>query len=268
MIRRLKSTAGRHVREPLWGRRGQGAAGREATVASQVRPYRPDARNTAQHRPSLLYLVSPSTAPLRRPHLPPPSPGHPEDDAESAVSMVEGLGADARFRRHQSLDPGGCGCALPHPPRSPPPAIAVAVVAATVAAATAAAATTCDRRRRRRHLRSPPTPPPPPPATVELRRQERAPYNPVAGRTLRADVPKPPRRRDTPRRPSHWEPFGLSKYPGRSRSMFLVPLYTRIFLSCLLLFVRSFVCLLVWTDGVRARSHAQVLRDGSFRCTC
>ncbi|XP_018398307.1 PREDICTED: uncharacterized protein LOC108776250 [Cyphomyrmex costatus] len=34
--------------------------------------------------------------------------------------------------------------------------------------------------------------------------------DPVAGRTLRADVPKPPRRRDTPRRPCHWEPFGLN----------------------------------------------------------
>ncbi|XP_018359851.1 PREDICTED: choline O-acetyltransferase isoform X5 [Trachymyrmex cornetzi] len=34
--------------------------------------------------------------------------------------------------------------------------------------------------------------------------------DPVAGRTPRADVPKPPRRRDTPRRPCHWEPFGLN----------------------------------------------------------
>ena len=45
--------------------------------------------------------------------------------------------------------------------------------------------------------------------------------DPVAGRTPRADVPKPPRRRDTPRRPCHWEPFGLSKYSGRFRFLLL-----------------------------------------------
>lgn len=37
-------------------------------------------------------------------------------------------------------------------------------------------------------------------------------YNTVAGRTSRADVSKLPQRRDTPRRPCHREPFGLSKY--------------------------------------------------------
>lgn len=99
--------------------------------------------------------------------------------------MVEGLGADARPRRRQSLDPGGRGCALSCFPQR-------------------------NRRRRRRRCRY-----------RDGKRGRRG--DPVAGRTTRADVSKPPRRRDTPRRPCHWEPFGLSKYPGRSlvpRSVF------------------------------------------------
>lgn len=88
------------------------------------------------------------------------------------------MGADARPRRRQSLDPGGRGCALPCFPQR-------------------------NRRRRRRRCRY-----------RDGERGRRG--DPVAGRTTRADVPKPPRRRDTPRHPCHWESFGLSKYPGRS----------------------------------------------------
>ncbi|XP_071637509.1 choline O-acetyltransferase isoform X3 [Temnothorax longispinosus] len=62
------------------------------------------------------------------------------------------------------------------------------VVAATAAAAAATAAA----------------------ATAAVTVREGAAADPVAGRTPRADVPKPPRRRDTPRRPCHWEPFGLN----------------------------------------------------------
>lgn len=94
------------------------------------------------------------------------------------------MGADARPHHHQSLGPGGRGCALPRLPQ---------------------------RNRRRHHRRR---------RRHDGERGRRG--DPVAGRTPRADVPKPPRRRDTPRRPCHWEPFRLSKYPGRFRFLLLL----------------------------------------------
>lgn len=123
------------------------------------------ARNTAQHRPASLYLVSAS------PLLLPSSSSPSEEKVASegvADAMVEGLGVDARPRPI----PGSW----------------------------------------KRRLRPATLPPPTPSATEGVDWDgKRVTREPVAGRTLRADVSKLPQRRDTPRRPCHREPFGLSK---------------------------------------------------------
>ncbi|CAK9796681.1 hypothetical protein ANTQUA_LOCUS842 [Anthophora quadrimaculata] len=48
---------------------------------------------------------------------------------------------------------------------------------------------------------------------------KRVPYNTVAGRPSRADVPKLPQRRDTPRRPCYREPFGLSSVANSTKKV-------------------------------------------------